>query len=770
MDLGRLTGPFIARFLTLVIVVAINWHLLHDATKSSEETALLPNITIIGTGGTIAGATNSPDKTTDYEAGIVQIDALTQGIDEAWRNNAVVHHEQFMSVDSININSSLAISLSQHVTKVANNPYTQGIVLAHGTDLMPEMAMFLSLTVTSRIPIVMTGAMWPHTAFSADGPGNIIAAVKTAATIGWSSEGREVVIVIQGKVMAPWATKKDNNQFLPGPGSLLGDIKDFEPLFRWLPGPCTPIKFDISELSPETPLPEVVIFQAHQDFPAYLIEVAISMGVRGIVLVGYGDGYWPAASAKEIRKLVHESGVVVVFAAEEEGEVLSLLLNSIGLGLFVPVLRPLPRYFTSLGLSPFVAITVLFAPWIIYKAITFMCGYLMVTVEISPGDLVRAAEYLSIEKASWGRDNIAMLSRTSRNELEIGDEKSGEYTTFSWRSMQKIVFYPLSSSWFWADGKLFRIQGRRVTDYYNAARSNRIEYSLSCFGNSAEPIKKVLQTTMNNVLRHERDKTGVWYPRYQSTPPEWTKLALRASRPMETLAIDSKIMKDLLADIDKYLKSDSMKYYHKQGIPYRRGYLLHGPPGTGKTSLVHVLASVFRLPIFCLSLCAMVLTDESLVSLTTSLPRRGILLIEDIDSAGLVRTSSGSEHGVTVSGYLNATDGFSAPEGHILVITTNNRDSLDPAILRPGRVDYEVHLTNASRSQIEQLFRSNYRSDSNGDLDSMAREFAGRVPEFQFSPAQIQQYLLRLEVRDSPETAIVEISAWVSEHPEPLGL
>jgi hypothetical protein len=85
---------------------------------------------------------------------------------------------------------------------------------------------------------------------------------------------------------------------------------------------------------------------------------------------------------------------------------------------------------------------VLFAPWIIYKAIPFMCGYLMITVEISPGDLVRAAEYLSIEKASWVRDTIAMLSPTSRNELEIGDEKSGKYTTFSWWSMQKNSILP----------------------------------------------------------------------------------------------------------------------------------------------------------------------------------------------------------------------------------------------------------------------------------------------------------------------------------------
>ncbi|KAJ0137847.1 Uncharacterized protein HZ326_19180 [Fusarium oxysporum f. sp. albedinis] len=271
------------------------------------------------------------------------------------------------------------------------------------------------------------------------------------------------------------------------------------------------------------------------------------------------------------------------------------------------------------------------------------------------------------------------------------------------------------------------------------------------------PIEKLLRKSMNNVLRHERDKVHVWYPRYQSAPPEWTRLAVRASRPLETLATDSTIMKNLLADANKYLQNKSVKYYHEQGIPYRRGYLFHGPPGTGKTSLVHVIASVFGLPIFCLSLCAKMLTDECLVSLINGLSRRGILLIEDIDSAGLVRTSSGSEHGVTLSGYLNATDGFSAPEGHILVITTNTRDSLDPAILRPGRVDYEVHLNKASTSQIKQLFRNSYRSNSNGDINSMAREFSGRIPEFTLSPAEIQQYLLRLPYRDSPETAIAEV-------------
>lgn len=166
----------------------------------------------------------------------------------------------------------------------------------------------------------MTGAILPHGAFGADGPGNILAAVRTAATEGWSSEGHEVVIVIQNKIMAPWGTKKENNEFKPGPRSLLGDIKDFKPFFRWLPGPCAPMKFDLGGLSPGTPLPEVVPFKAHQDFRAYQVEAAIANGAKGIVLVGYGDGYWPEASAQQIKKLADETDVVMVFAAEGQLE------------------------------------------------------------------------------------------------------------------------------------------------------------------------------------------------------------------------------------------------------------------------------------------------------------------------------------------------------------------------------------------------------------------------------------------------------------------
>ncbi|RSL71139.1 hypothetical protein CEP54_001525 [Fusarium duplospermum] len=269
------------------------------------------------TGGTIAGAADSSARTTEYESGALGIDEIIRKSQHNWRNDAVVNCRQLMNVDSLKIDSPRAIEISQHVTEVANNPHIQGIVLLLGTDLMSEVAALLALTVTTHKPIVITGARLPHTAISADGPGNMLAAVRTAAASGWSSEGQEVVIVIENKIMAPWGTKKENNQFLPGPGSLLGEIKDFRPFFRWSSGFRAPRKFDLGGLSPGTPLPEVVRVDAHQDFRVYLVEAAIANGAKGIVLVGYGDGYWPEASAQQIKKLVDETDVVMVFAAEE---------------------------------------------------------------------------------------------------------------------------------------------------------------------------------------------------------------------------------------------------------------------------------------------------------------------------------------------------------------------------------------------------------------------------------------------------------------------
>ncbi|RSL47974.1 hypothetical protein CEP54_013140 [Fusarium duplospermum] len=312
--------PFLLSLWALVDLVGLHTHFPRDAKELRHAQVTLPNITIIATGGTIAGAANSSTRTTDYEAGALHVNTITQDVNGTWENDARVYDEQLMNVDSLDINSSLAISISQRVNEVANDPHRQGIVVLLGTHLMSEIATLLALTVTSHKPIVITGAILPNTAPSADGPGHIVAAVKTAAATGWSSEGREVVIVMQDKIMAPWGTKKENNRFLPGPRSLLGHILNFEPFFRWGPGLCAPMKFNISGMPPGVPLPVVEFVTAHQDSSAYQVEAVIAGGAKGIVLVGYGDGYWPATSAQQLKKLADESDVVMVFAAEGQLE------------------------------------------------------------------------------------------------------------------------------------------------------------------------------------------------------------------------------------------------------------------------------------------------------------------------------------------------------------------------------------------------------------------------------------------------------------------
>jgi len=124
---------------------------------------------------------------------------------------------------------------------------------------------------------------------------------------------------------------------------------------------------------------------------------------------------------------------------------------------------------------------------------------------------------------------------------------------------------------------------------------------------------------------------------------------------------------------------------------------------------------------------------------------------------------------LTLFGVLNAIDGVSAPEGHILMMTTNHKDSLDDALLRPGRIDEDIEFNYACREQIRDLYKKIYRPIRKVAEDSfdqtliakLAEKFADQVPEYKLSPAQIQQYLLRL--RFEPEKAVHGVTAWLAE-------
>ncbi|KAF5381751.1 hypothetical protein D9615_005443 [Tricholomella constricta] len=218
-----------------------------------------------------------------------------------------------------------------------------------------------------------------------------------------------------------------------------------------------------------------------------------------------------------------------------------------------------------------------------------------------------------------------------------------------------------------------------------------------------------------------------------STGSHWNHVACRAKRSMRSIVLDPGVKDILLEDARDFLRSKS--WYAERGIPFRRGYLLYGAPGSGKTSMIHCMAGELGLDVYIISLSRAGLDDASLSELVNALPERCVAIMEDIDAAfthGVSRenpSESGEEDAeakkanpggqtvaapttttskLSLSGLLNALDGVGAQEGRILFATTNKYSALDPALCRPGRMDLHIEFKNASKYQARELFNRFY--------------------------------------------------------------
>ncbi|UNI19228.1 Complex III assembly protein translocase and chaperone [Purpureocillium takamizusanense] len=217
---------------------------------------------------------------------------------------------------------------------------------------------------------------------------------------------------------------------------------------------------------------------------------------------------------------------------------------------------------------------------------------------------------------------------------------------------------------------------------------------------------------------------------YAARGMDWASLGEpRKKRPLGSVVLDEGVKESIVTDVKDFLSRQ--QWYVDRGIPYRRGYLLFGPPGSGKSSFIQALAGELDFGVAMVNLSEMGMTDDKLAYLLTKLPKRSLLLLEDADAAFVNRRQRDADGysgaSVTFSGLLNALDGLAAGEERIAFLTTNHIDRLDPALIRPGRVDMMLRLGEATKYQAAQMWDRFY---GDVDKDGSGRErFLQRLDE-----------------------------------------
>lgn len=329
-----------------------------------------------------------------------------------------------------------------------------------------------------------------------------------------------------------------------------------------------------------------------------------------------------------------------------------------------------------------------------------------------------------------------MTRRKNRNDLDDDEQPQ--------QDKPSIYFVPAVGTY------VFRYKGRFVTLQRNRwERSSggifpgsygegagflkdKESFSLRIFSRNKDVARQLIQECRDKAIPDD-GKVDIRIVAYG----QWILGTRIAPRSLSSVILHGKQGNDVLTDMTEFLGSQD--WYHRTGVPFRRGYLLHGPPGNGKSSLVKALAGELRLGIYLMLLSDPDMNDNRICDLLAKVPEKSILLLEDIDCAFTMRKrANGKEGGLTFSGLLNAIDGVASTEGRLVIMTTNHIERLDPALIRPGRADMKLLLDNASAEQARRLFERFFPHHN-----KLACAFAERIEDRKHSMAALQNYLMQ---------------------------
>lgn len=245
-----------------------------------------PRIVVLATGGTIAGGSANPASSARYQAATVPVATLLAAV-PALQSVARIEAEQVAQVDSKDMVFAFWSALAARVRHWSGEPDVAGIVVTHGTDTLEETAMFLHLTQACPVPVVLTAAMRPSTSLSADGPLNLLDAVRVAAHP--DARGKGVLVVLNQQVHAARDVTKAHTSavdaFVSPSCGPLGFVQD--DLVRI---PRVPVRADNAALPAPQQWPEVEIIASYAQPGRVAVDAMVAAGVRGLVVAAAGNG------------------------------------------------------------------------------------------------------------------------------------------------------------------------------------------------------------------------------------------------------------------------------------------------------------------------------------------------------------------------------------------------------------------------------------------------------------------------------------------------
>ncbi|KAK6258301.1 ATPase [Theobroma cacao] len=220
----------------------------------------------------------------------------------------------------------------------------------------------------------------------------------------------------------------------------------------------------------------------------------------------------------------------------------------------------------------------------------------------------------------------------------------------------------------------------------------------------------------------------------------WESIKLEHPATFDTLALDTELKNMIMEDLNRFLRRK--EFYKRVGKSWKRGYLLYGPPGTGKSSLIAAMANYLKFDIYDLQL-ETIKSDSELRKLLLAIANKSILVIEDIDCAA----SLPDRPGANASAH-RSSDGLwsSCGDERIIVLTTNHKQRLDPALLRPGRMDMHINMSYCT-TQAFRILASNYLG-TKGE-HRLFRDIDELLEATKVTPAQVAEELMKNEDADT---------------------